>query len=103
MKYMVSWTYRVNSSEAENEVSIKRGLELFSKWTPPSSQTFHAFVGRLDGTGGFALVETDDPKSLADAPSKFGPIAEYQIHPVVDINDSVQLLAQGADFRQAVS
>ncbi len=35
-------------------------------------RVFHQFVGKLDGTGGFAVVETDNPMDLADAPSKFG-------------------------------
>lgn len=42
------------------------------KWSPPSDETFHQFLGRLDSTGGFAVVETDNPDSLAEAPSKFG-------------------------------
>lgn len=103
MKYVVAWTYRFNGSESDNEAGIGRGLQLFSKWSPPSSQTFHAFVGRVDGSGGFAVVETDDPKSLADAPNTFGSIAEYQIYPVLDIADAVELLAEGVEFRKSVA
>lgn len=102
MKFVVSWTYRLTGSESSNEASIKHGLELFSKWTPPSDQVFQAFVGRLDGAGGFAIVDVDDPKSLADAPSKFGSIAEYQIFPVADIGESMEMLADGVEFRTSV-
>ncbi|MDG4665411.1 DUF3303 family protein [Mycobacterium sp. 236(2023)] len=103
MKYLVSWTYRFGGSAAENEESVRRGLEVFAKWAPPSSAAYHQFVGRLDGGGGFAVVETDNPADLSDTTSKFGFIAEYQIFPVVDIDQSAHALQQGVDFRAAIS
>lgn len=103
MKYLVSWTYRFNGSAADNEESVRRGIAVFSKWTQPQSTTYHAFLGRLDGTGGFALVETDNAADLADTTSKFGFIADYQIYPVVDIDQSVQSLQEGVDFRASIS
>jgi hypothetical protein len=103
MKYIVSWTYRFGGSAAENEESVRRGLAVFSKWAPPASATYHQFVGRLDGGGGFAVVETENPADLSDTTSKFGFIAEYQIFPVVDIDQSAHALQQGVDFRSAIS
>jgi hypothetical protein len=103
MKYLVSWTYRLNGSAAENEESLRRGLAVFSKWAPPQSSTYHAFLGRVDGGGGFALVETDNPADLADTTSKFAFIADYQMYPVVDIEQAVQSLQQGADFRESIN
>jgi hypothetical protein len=102
MKYVVAWTYRLNGSAAENEESLRRGLAVFSKWTQPQGTTYHQFVGRLDGSGGFAVVETDNPAELADVTSKFAFIAEYQIYPVVDIAEAAQALQQGVEFREAV-
>ena len=72
MKYVIAWTYRLNGSAAENDQSLRRGLVLFSKWTTPSSTTYHQFVGRADGGGGFAVIETDNPSDLTDATGKFG-------------------------------
>ena len=103
MKYLVSWTYRFNGSAADNEESMRRGLAVFAKWTQPQSTTYHAFLGRLDGSGGFALVETDNPADLADITSKFAFIAEYQIYPVVDIDQAVQSLQQGVEFRESIN
>ena len=103
MKYLVSWTYRFNGSAAENEESMRRGLAVFSKWTQPQSTTYHAFLGRLDGSGGFALVETNNPADLADTTSKFAFIAEYQICPVFEIDQAVQSLQQGVEFRQTIN
>lgn len=102
MKYLMTWTYRFNGSAAENEKSIRRGLEVFSKWTPPEGATFHQFLGRLDGTGGCSIVETDNPRDLADGAAKFGFIADYQVCPVLDIEDAVRALQAGIDFRDSV-
>lgn len=65
--------------------------------------TFHQFVGRLGGSGGFAVVDTDNPMDLTDAPSEFGFFAEYQIHPVVDVAEAVEAFRQGVEFRESVS
>ena len=99
MKYVVAWTFKWNGSASENEASAQRALEVFAKWTPPASSTFHQFLSRLDGTGGFAVVETDNPMDLADAPSKFGFFAEYQIYPVTEMAEGVQVFQEGVKFR----
>jgi hypothetical protein len=102
MKYLVSWTYRLNGSAVENEESLRRGLAVFAKWTPPASTTYHQFVGRSDGMGGFAVVETDNPSDLTDVTSKFAFLADYQIYPVVDIDKSAQSLQEGVEFRDSI-
>src|ERR1700759_4152472 len=102
MKYVIAWTYRLNGSAAENDQSLRRGLVLFSKWTTPSSTTYHQFVGRADGGGGFAVIETDNPSDLTDATGKFGHLLEYQIYPVVDIDESAQSMEEGAEFRDSI-
>ena len=99
MKYVVAWTFKWNGTASENEASFRRALEVYSKWTPPAGTTFHQFVSRLDGSGGFAVTETDNPMDLADAPSKFGIFAEYQIYPVVDIAEGIQVFQEGVKFR----
>lgn len=103
MKYVISWTYKWNGSATENEVGVRRALEVFGKWTPPATSTFHQFVGKLDGTGGFAVVETDNPMDLADAPSRFGFFADYQIYPVADMDETVQAVQRGVEFRESIS
>jgi Protein of unknown function (DUF3303) len=102
MKYVIAWTYRLNGSAAENDQSLRRGLVLFSKWTTPSSTTYHQFVGRADGGGGFAVIETDNPSDLTDATGKFAHLLDYQIYPVVDIDQSAQSMEEGAEFRDSI-
>ncbi len=102
MKYVVAWTYRLNGTAAENDESLRRGLAAYSKWSPPQGTTYHQFVGRVDGGGGFAVVETDNPADLVETTSQFATILDYQIYPVVDMADAAQALQQGVEFRDAV-
>jgi len=102
MKYVMTWTTRLGGSVSDNEASVRRGLALFSKWQPPAGTTFHQFVGRVDGAGGFAVVETDNPAELLDGVSKFAVLNEFQIHPVVDMTEFVQTLQAGVEFRESI-
>jgi Protein of unknown function (DUF3303) len=103
MKYVMAWTTRLNGSEKENEEAARRGVELFSKWQQPTGITFHQFVGRLDGTGGFAVVETDNPADILDGVTKFGPLNAFDLHPVVDLADWIQSAQEGVEFRESIS
>lgn len=103
MKYLVSMTFRLNGSATENEAASRRILDLYSKWTPPAGTTFHQFLGRVDAAGTFAVIETDNPADLAATTSKFGPYVEYEVYPVVDIDDMVQVAQEGVKFRESIS
>ncbi|WP_238994639.1 DUF3303 domain-containing protein [Mycolicibacterium chubuense] len=98
----MTWTSRLGGSGEDNEKAMKRALELFSKWQPPAGTTFHQFVGRLDGEGGFAIVETDNSTELLTETMKFAPFNSFQIHPVVDMADWAQAAQQGIDFRASI-
>ena len=102
MKFVTAWTWRQGGSAKENEDAVRRVLEVYSKWKPLDSTTFHQFVGRLDGGGGFSVTETDNPADLADATSKFAPYFDYQIYPVVDIADIAQAAQEGVEFRDSI-
>lgn len=103
MKYVISWTFRLNGSAAENEATAKRLLALYSKWTPQASTTYHQFLGRVDGNGGFAVVETDNPMDLLETTSKFGAIGDFHVDPVVDVADSVRVAQESVEFRESIS
>jgi hypothetical protein len=103
MKYVVSWETREGGSAAQAEEDEKRLLQLFSKWSPPADATFHQFVARLDGRGGFAVVETDNPASVMEGPSKFGTHIIFTITPVIDIMDSIPIANEGIEFRDSIS
>jgi hypothetical protein len=103
MKYLVSWTRRAGGSVAENEAADERGLELFGKWSPLEGTTFHQFLQRLDGEGGYAVVEADDPAAIAEAPAKFGPLFAFTIQPVADILDLIPIQQEAIEFRRSIT
>jgi hypothetical protein len=68
-----------------------------------NDQTFHQFLERADGRGGFAVVETDDLAGLALGHHKFSPWLEFALYPVLDYADAVGLLAEAAEFRKSIA
>jgi uncharacterized protein DUF3303 len=103
MKFLVSWTNREGASGADNEASAKRGLAVFGKWSPPQGDVFHQFLTRLDGEGGYAVVETDNPLNVLDSASKFSPWFKFEVIPVVDIMEGVPVASQAIEFRDSIS
>ncbi|MGB3484714.1 MAG: DUF3303 family protein [Mycobacterium sp.] len=103
MKYVMSWVSRLNGSERENEEAVRRGAELFSKWQPPQGTTFHQFVGRVDGTGGYAVIETDDLAGILEGVSQFNPLNVFDVHPVVDMADWMAATQKGVAFRESIA
>jgi hypothetical protein len=103
MKYMVSWTTRANGSAADAEKDAKRAMQVFSKWSPPANLQMLQFVSRLDGQGGYALCETDDPAALIDGPAKFSAFNTFDITPVMDIMEAVPHMQEGIDFLDSIS
>jgi Domain of unknown function (DUF3303) len=102
MKHVLAWTTRSSGSAAENEAAEVRLLEVFSKWTPSPDATIHQFVLRIDGQGGFAVVETDNPADTLKELAIFAPFNEYTIYPVIDIAEGVQAMREAVEFRASV-
>ena len=103
MKFLISWTARSGGSGSENEADVKRSLQVFSKWSPPAGDTFHQFLTRLDGNGGYAVVETDNATNVLDSAAKFGPWFEFQVTPVVDIAEGTPVASQAIEWRDSIS
>ena len=103
MKYLMTWNYRLTGSATENEQSIQRSLAVFSKWTPPQSTKFLEFLARVDGTGGCAVIETEDPADIAESVAKFAFFVEYQVMPMLEMDESARLMHEGIEFRQAIA
>ncbi|HSS09524.1 MAG TPA: DUF3303 family protein [Acidimicrobiales bacterium] len=103
MKFVVSWTERAGGSSADNEAAVKRALQVFSKWSPPQGDIFHQFLTRVDGRGGYAVIETDNALNLLDSAAKFGPWFEFAVTPVVDIAEGTPVASQAIDWRESIS
>lgn len=96
MKYVVAWTSHDSSEEAG-----RRSLEVFSKWTPAGN--FVEFLSRLDGSGGFAIVEAENPVDVLRDTSKFSAWLEFEVYPVVDMSDAVLAFGEAIEFRDSVN
>jgi uncharacterized protein DUF3303 len=103
MKFVVSLTFRPNGSAADNEVAVRRMLDVYSKWTPPAGMAIHQIMSRADGGGSFAIVETDSASDLIDATSTFTPFGDYEIYPVVDVADGVRASQEAIAFRESIN
>ena len=102
MKYVLTWKPRSGGSAAENEANGARALEVLSKWAPDPSHTIHQFVLRVDGQGGFAVGEGDDPAALLRAIAIFSPFNEYTVYPVIDFAEGAQAVGEAAEFRNSI-
>ena len=99
MKYVVAWEGRAGASE---EVQA-RSLQVFSKWSPAEGNVFLQFVGRVDGRGGFAVVETEDVALIARDMAIFTAFFDMSVYPVLDIQESVRISGEAVEFRAAAS
>jgi len=97
MKYVVAWEGRGNASE---EVQA-RSLEVFGKWSPAPGTNFVQFVGRVDGRGGFAVVETEDVTLIARDMAIFSAFFEMSVFPVLDIQETAQIGGEAVEFRRS--
>ena len=99
MKYVVMW----EPSASRSEESGARSLQVFGKWSPPEGATFHEFVGRIDGGGGFAVIETDDVQGLMRDAFTFGAFFDWHVYPVVEIGDVAAAASEAVEFLASVS
>jgi hypothetical protein len=97
MKYVVTWTPR----QGITEEAFARSLQVFGKWTPGGN--FTEFLGRVDGQGGFAVVEADDPAVIAKDVAPFGSWFEFAVHPVLEIADTAAIDTEAIAFLGSVS
>ena len=102
MKYLVTWRERPAGSPGEYEAAQKRILELFAAWTMPEQLTFHQFLVRLGGFGGYAVVETDSPNDLQYLCTTYAPFA-FAVEPVLDVMDAVAAESKAIEWRESLT
>jgi hypothetical protein len=99
MKYVITWAVRPSVTEE----SAARSLQVFGKWSPSEGADFKEFLGRVDGQGGFAVVETDDPSLIAKDVAPFGSWFDFSVYPVLEIAETAALDTQAVEFLASVS
>lgn len=97
MLFCVTWEF-IDTSEA----GIRRSLGVFEKWQPPDGAEFKGFFGFTDGTGGMALVEVDSAETQARTTAPWTPWLRFTVKPIVPIETSAAIAAEGMAFRDSV-
>ena len=90
MKYVVSWQSRSTETEEVQQVVTHRGHNV------------PTVLGRIDGSGGFAVVETDDPALIARDVAIFSAFFDMNVYPVLDIEEATRIGGAAVEFRQSV-
>ena len=71
--------------------------------TDREGTTFLQFVGRVDGRGGFAVVEAEDVTLIARDMAIFTAFFDMSVYPVLDIQESARIGGEAVEFRNAAS
>ena len=95
-KYVIQWT-----NKDTDLAGAKRLLDLFSKWTPAAADILQ-FVSKIDGRGGFSIVETDNPANVLRDVTKFSEFLEFEVYPVMDIGDAVPIFNEAIDYVESI-
>jgi uncharacterized protein DUF3303 len=95
MKYVVAW----ETPEFTSEELQARGLAVFGSWSPSEGADFQQFLGRVDGRGGFAVIEADDPALLAKDVATFAPFFKFSVHPVLEVQQTAGVAMEAVQFR----
>lgn len=103
MKFVVGWRGLQGRSAKKRRRDQRRALNAFVKWLTPDDQVIHQFVLRVDGGGGFAVIETDRAAGLLESVAKFSPWFEFEVFPVVDVAEAVGALDTAASWLDFVS
>jgi hypothetical protein len=96
--FHVTWEF-IDQSEA----GIQRSLTVFSQWQPPAGADFQGFYGFADGTGGVALIEVDSATTLARTTAPWTPWLSFTATPILPIEESSAIGAEGVAFRASVA
>jgi hypothetical protein len=101
MKFVLEYTLREGASGADNEAGAKRVQQLLAKFVP--SVDVKEWVDRVDGEGGFAVFESDDPVALHKDVSLWTPYLRFKLHPVLDVGDAIPAQQEAIELRDSIS
>lgn len=103
MKYMITYSFRLGGDYEHNLDNAELLTRAFRKWKPESGLSVLAFVETLSDTGGYVLVEADDPRTVFSFVAKFGVWVESEVVPVIDVTESVPLATASLEWARTSS
>src|SRR5688572_26734596 len=87
----------------QGEEVQKRALQVFGAWQPPDGLEFKGFFGRADGSGGYAIVEADSEATILRSIAPFLTFNDFEVIPILPIEESTAILGEAIAFRDSVS
>jgi hypothetical protein len=91
MKFVLSYTVSPGGSVEERVSAGEAAQKLLANWAPSDTATIHQWVQRCDGTGGFAVIESDDQADLFRDLAVWSPWLDFEVVPVLDITDATPI------------
>ena len=76
-------------------------MALLRQWKRPEGVTIHQWVVRAGGSGGYAVIETDDLAAVHEATRVFSGL-NFTIEPVLDIDVALAATGQAIEWRDSV-
>lgn len=98
---MLFVTIYKNKSTATEEIE-KRSLELFVNWKPPAGYDIKSHYAFADGSGGMVLAEAATVEALTEAAAPWGPFLDFEIHPLINVAESVPIAQRVMAWRDSV-
>lgn len=83
------------------EDSERRSLQLFASWQPPFEFKYH--WSRADGRGGISIFEADDAAVVLEGVAPFSAFFDFDVVPIVDIEQAVPIFMQTNEWAASVS
>jgi hypothetical protein len=78
----------------------KRGLQLFTNWTPPFELKAH--YTRCDGKGGVAIIESDSAEAIVEGVSVWVPFFDFDVTPVMPAEEATPITQRAYAWRDSV-
>jgi hypothetical protein len=98
MLFLVTWTFTDQSEDGG-----ARSLTVFQNWQPPAGVEFKGFYGYVEGSGGAALIDTNDAAALARTMAPFTPWMVFEARPLLPIEESAAVDAEAVAFRAGIA
>jgi hypothetical protein len=89
--------YRTTNTTEEAQ---QRSLQLFTSWQPPVD--FKAHYALADASGGIAIFESDDAAAVLESVAPFTPFFDFEVTPVLEIEQAVPVFAKTQAWRDSV-
>ncbi len=81
MKFVFTYTTQQGGSEADRHEAAKKAQQLLATWQPSDTASILQWVSRVDGNGGFSVIETDNAENILKDLSTWSSFLDFQVLP----------------------